>query len=72
LQILRHTSLLPGQFPGLTGQMTGRLAALVTKPTTTAEPLVQTAACTDNSVNIQIISLFGGAAIAHTFNQDGT
>jgi len=48
LQILRHTSLLPGQFPGLTGQLTGRLAALVTKPTTTAVPLVQIWVAPDN------------------------
>jgi hypothetical protein len=39
LQKLRHALLAPGQFPGLTGQMTGRLAAPVTKPTTTDVPL---------------------------------
>jgi len=38
-QKLRHTSLLPGQFPGLTGQMTGRLAALVTQTPSIAVPL---------------------------------
>jgi len=31
--------LLPGQFPGLTGQMTGRLAALVTQTPSIAVPL---------------------------------
>jgi len=39
LQIPRHTRLAPGQFPVLTGQITGQLAALVTKPTSTAVPL---------------------------------
>ena len=38
-QKLRHTSLLPGQFQGLTGQMTGRLAALVTQTPSIAVPL---------------------------------
>ena len=39
LQIMRHTSFLPGQFPGLTGHMTGRLAALVTQTPSIAVPL---------------------------------
>jgi len=38
-QIPRHTGLLPGQSPGLTGQFPGRLAAPVTQTTTTAVPL---------------------------------
>ena len=39
-QIPRHTGLLPGQFPGLTGQCQGRLASPVTQTTTTAVPLL--------------------------------
>ena len=39
LQKLRHTSLLPGQFPGLTGQLPRRLAALVTQTPSIAVPL---------------------------------
>ena len=35
----RHTRLAPGQCPGLTGQLTGRLLRRVTQTTTTAVPV---------------------------------
>ena len=38
-QKLRHTRLAPGQFPGLTGQCTGRLLRRVTFPNHIAVPL---------------------------------
>jgi len=40
-QKLRHTRLAPGQFPGLTGQFTGRLLRRVTFPNHIAVPLLQ-------------------------------
>ena len=38
-QIPRHALLTPGQFPGLTGQMTGRLLRRATFTSTTAVPI---------------------------------
>jgi hypothetical protein len=42
LQIPRHTRLAPGQFPGLSGQLTGRLLRRVTFPNHIAVPLAAT------------------------------